>query len=536
MNKLNWITDEDRKKEWEIAKKNLKYGIASEGTKLKRSTKLNLSHSFIVINQKIYALAGEEEILGQGKFGKVKLVEDEQRNLYVIKVSYKDKFKAQELKILDDLGLLQGQTQRNNKHYLLLNFLGNSLDKVEFKDDRGRLDACFQLIHLVNKLNKGELSKFNHPYYHNDIKPNNAVLNEQGQVSLIDFGLASRLKKPEFIEGYKGFHAPEILTQGYSPESDTYSLGITLKKLLPHDSRLHHTAQFMSSYYPENRPSKDVAEVDFLVELYKHSDEKLTKALLNNNCITKDVNEAKAITALLEGSTAKNNLVTVANIDLIKSNKQFVIALVMAHNYLNSGRPGWKRTYADHAKDFTQRFIQSLIFNRDKSSNSIQCQIQEWIKSPKLTQLYLQEIDNKSIDMPGSHFSQLSLTDQSSQSGLTDQSSHSPKGYFAQSGLTDQSSHSPKGYFAQSGLTDQSSHSPKGYFAQSGLTDQSSHSPKGYFAQSGLTDQSSHSPKGYFAQSELDSQDSVLFFDNRRNKVGLYTEQHNQDLCIDSKI
>ncbi|RNC77106.1 kinase [Piscirickettsiaceae bacterium NZ-RLO2] len=444
MPRLHWESHEDRKSQWEIAKHYLKDGTIGEGIKLKRPKDSfyssdadqihTLNHSFIVINGKIFALAVKGEVLGQGNFGKVKLVEDEDRNVYVIKTSHTSKVKTQELDVLTDLGLLQGQTQRKDKHYLLLNFLGTSLDKVKFESDQHQLDACLQIIQLVNKLNKGQLSKSSQPYYHNDIKPSNIVLNQHGKVSLIDFGLTSYLKTPEFIEGYPGFHAPEIITQGYSPESDSYSLGITLKRLLPDSCRLHHTATLLSAYYPHNRPSKDVVEIDFLVELHKHSDTALAQTLLNHHGITKEASEAKAIAALLEGSIPGNNLATTYNIDLIRTNRELKTALITVHNYLNSVQPGWKRTYADYNKDRAQRLIQNLIDCADKSPTSIQSQMQQW----------QQQKDNESrpylVQAPGSQ-------------PIDSASSTQRSGYFSQSGIAKQADLEPqRSYFSQSGL------------------------------------------------------------------------------------
>ncbi|MGJ3495789.1 hypothetical protein ACR9PT_14680 [Piscirickettsia salmonis] len=98
MPKLQWGSPQQESKEWEIA--TLHLTGKPEGIKLKRSKegarqalytdrdgkKHPLSHSFMNINGQIFALAGKGRILGQGGFGKVKLVEDERESLYVIKI------------------------------------------------------------------------------------------------------------------------------------------------------------------------------------------------------------------------------------------------------------------------------------------------------------------------------------------------------------------------------------------------------------------------------------------------------------------
>lgn len=73
---------------------------------------------------------------------------------------------------------------------------------------------------------------------HNDLKPANLLLQEDGSIVLLDFGLAEYLrgnKEKLFFQGTLGYAAPECWhrdAQKMSPATDIFSLGATLFYLL----------------------------------------------------------------------------------------------------------------------------------------------------------------------------------------------------------------------------------------------------------------------------------------------------------------
>ncbi|MCF6774947.1 protein kinase [Thiotrichales bacterium 19X7-9] len=389
---LRWKSEEEKAKEWEIAKKHHKAKQFIDGVKLKRSKGIispnqyrdlqdelhTVEHSFISVNEQILAMAGKGNILGEGSFGVVKLAENEQGQLFAIKIVYEAYKSDEELEILKDINILRGYVTREDKHYIVLDYLGETLDNLSFKNDRYRLDVGYQLVHLVCGLNTGKLSNQGKAIFHNDIKPENIVIDEKGIVRLIDFGSASKEKAITLRQGTPYYQAPEVEEVGYSAKTDTYSLGLTLQTFLPKNSKLMHTAELMAAKDPQKRPDKEAVMLDFLTEMYPNTDE--LSAQLNAVGFKLSVHQARAISVVLESSTPDLNLTIAANIEAIKNNDVLLEALNCAYDYLNSGQFYFNSGHGAHGREQTYIFVQNLMSMKDKNMNNIKNEMSNWVK------------------------------------------------------------------------------------------------------------------------------------------------------------
>lgn len=97
-----------------------------------------------------------------------------------------------------------------------------------------QLEACDIIYQLADAL----MHAHEHGVIHRDIKPQNVMMQYDGGVKLLDFGIATITDAPnitqkDMVVGSVHYMAPEVLKgKGSSPRSDIYALGITFFELL----------------------------------------------------------------------------------------------------------------------------------------------------------------------------------------------------------------------------------------------------------------------------------------------------------------
>lgn len=187
--------------------------------------------------------------LGEGNFGVVKLVESTvtgmQYALKCVLISTALSMKQQqhlvnERNILAELDhpfiIKYIRSFRDERCVYFLMELVTGGDLLEFIDDLGRVltwgEAHFYIGCLVLGL---EFLHARHIAYL-DLKSDNCVVDHQGYIKLIDFGMAERLNQGR-LHGVKGtplFMAPEVIrsTAGYTCTADLWSLGVTVYELV----------------------------------------------------------------------------------------------------------------------------------------------------------------------------------------------------------------------------------------------------------------------------------------------------------------
>src|SRR5579859_1944190 len=147
---------------------------------------------------------------------------------------------AEILKALDhpNLPKFYEQFQEEDRHYLVMEYIdGETLEDRLEHVGKGLPEAevmswAKQLCSVLTYLHERRP-----PIIFRDLKPGNIMVTKQGQIKLIDFGIARIFRRDKThdtqVLGTPGYAPPEQYGKGQTdPRSDVYALGVTLHQLL----------------------------------------------------------------------------------------------------------------------------------------------------------------------------------------------------------------------------------------------------------------------------------------------------------------
>lgn len=180
-----------------------------------------------------------ERVLGGGGQGHVYLAWDFVDQVRVVmKVSPSDQLRDEGwlLSRFDDNGIphVHKLFEENQRFHLVMDYI-EGVTLLEYVDEQGPLPSA-EVLTLATALSEllTVLHSAHPPVVHGDVKPNNVMIDREGGVYLVDFGIAecvtpSPPRLPRKMYGTSGFVAPErSFRHQIVPRGDVYSLGATL--------------------------------------------------------------------------------------------------------------------------------------------------------------------------------------------------------------------------------------------------------------------------------------------------------------------
>ena len=114
---------------------------------------------------------------------------------------------------------------------------GSTLDRKLVESKRFKEEVVIEWAKAICDLLQYLHSRKPHPIIYRDMKPSNLMLTDEGQVKLVDFGIAREFKKESGSDttymGTRGYAAPEQYGASQTDErTDIYGLGVTLYHLV----------------------------------------------------------------------------------------------------------------------------------------------------------------------------------------------------------------------------------------------------------------------------------------------------------------
>lgn len=184
------------------------------------------------------------KLLGSGSYGKVFQAENkaDPSIKVAIKVLHKSKMDASEIKALqDEVQILQAldhpnivkyfQAYDDVKYFYLVMELCSGGELFDILTKREQPFSEKEAAMIMEKVLRALLHCHSQNIIHRDIKPENIMYGPDGEVRLVDFGLAKQTKKNSSLHTVAGtpyYIPPEVLQGSYGKECDLWSLGVVL--------------------------------------------------------------------------------------------------------------------------------------------------------------------------------------------------------------------------------------------------------------------------------------------------------------------
>jgi serine/threonine-protein kinase len=152
-------------------------------------------------------------------------------------------------RIFDELNALQNIRSKHVLQIYDVIYVGNEnrmgivqefVDGTDLAHSKKKIEDHSELTRVLFQISSGLTDIHKHGIIHRDIKPSNILIDSEGILKIIDFGLARKIEEAstQGFMGTPGFSAPELYTTGlvnFSKKVDIYSLAATILRLIMKD-------------------------------------------------------------------------------------------------------------------------------------------------------------------------------------------------------------------------------------------------------------------------------------------------------------
>ncbi|HEY9034183.1 MAG TPA: protein kinase [Pseudomonadales bacterium] len=214
-------------------------------------------------------------LLGSGAMGQVYQARDMDLNEFIaLKLLNQYHFSKQELQMLkEEVRLARRITHRNilrtfdfgiwqGFYYITMEFV-HGHDLARLINSKGPLDIHIGIV-MARQICSAIAAAHDQGIIHRDLKPANMMINKQGILKIMDFGLAMQINQTDDSSGSKTiagtpkYMAPEqFLGEGLDQRTDIYAVGVILFTLFTGDAPFNAPAidELASRHFHEPPPS-----------------------------------------------------------------------------------------------------------------------------------------------------------------------------------------------------------------------------------------------------------------------------------------
>ena len=154
---------------------------------------------------------------------------------------YRNVIEKQELQNIKCTPTIHGLYETSNKVYILMDYVDGGHLKSTYlqKYLKKHNDPLQLLISIMHQTIKALFELHEKEYIHNDIKPENVMIDSKEQIKIIDYGFTTKDRDNNQFAGTPIFFSPDIINGAKMDEKkDIWALGLTMYEIIVGEDKM----------------------------------------------------------------------------------------------------------------------------------------------------------------------------------------------------------------------------------------------------------------------------------------------------------